>query len=60
MKNEYYSKRIIVDKFELMELFNKTKDQSENSLWHEVRNCRISASIKAHKIKTSKNLSIEH
>jgi len=60
MENEYYSKRIIVDKFELMELFNKTKDQSENSLWHEVRNCRISASVKAHKIKTCKNLSIEH
>jgi len=43
-----------------MELFNKTKDQSENSLWHKVRNCRISASVKAHKIKTCKNLSIKH
>lgn len=60
MENEYYSKRIIVIEFELKELFNKTKDQSENSLWHEVRNYRISASVKAHKIKTCKNLSVEY
>ncbi|KAL4111922.1 hypothetical protein QTP88_015789 [Uroleucon formosanum] len=48
------------NEFELMELFNKTKDQSENSLWHEVRNYRISASVKAHKIKTCKNLSVDY
>lgn len=60
MENEYYSKKIIVNEFELMELFNKTKDQSENSLWHEVRNYRISASVKAHKIKTCKNLSVDY
>lgn len=60
MENEYYSKKIIVNERELMELFNKTKDQSENSLWHEIRNYRISASVKAHKIKSCRNLSVEH
>jgi len=60
MENESYSKRIIINEFELMELFNKTKDQSENCLWHEVRNYRISASVKSHKIKSCKNVSVEH
>jgi len=36
MGNDYW-KRIIVNECKLMELFDKTKDQSANSLWHEVR-----------------------
>jgi hypothetical protein len=60
MENEYYSKIIIVNECEFIELFNKTKNQSENSLWHKVRNYRISTNAKAHKIKSCKNLSIEH
>jgi len=39
-------KRIIINEFELLELLDKTKDQSANSLWHEVRSYQISASIK--------------
>jgi len=30
------------------------------SLWHEIRNYRISASVKAHKIKSCKNLLVEY
>lgn len=50
MENEYYLKIIIYNECEVMELFNKTKDQSEKGLWHGVRNYRISASVKAYKI----------
>lgn len=59
-ENEYYFKKIKVSEDEIFKLFNKTKTQSENSLWKEIRNCRISATLKGHKIKSCKNLTFEN
>lgn len=57
-ENEYFFKSIMVDTEKITQIFNETKTQSESNLWVEIRKIRISASIKAHRIKTCKNLSI--
>ncbi|KAL5246383.1 hypothetical protein ACI65C_013791 [Semiaphis heraclei] len=41
-------------------IFSQTLDQSKNVVWSEYRKLRISASMKAHKIKTLKSLTQEN
>lgn len=43
----------------IKQIFNQTLDQSQNIFWLEYRKFRISASSKAHKIKTLKSTSEE-
>lgn len=57
---EYYVKNIFVDPKQIMNIFNETKMQSQSVQWKDVRKCRISASVKAHRIKTCRNLSFEN
>ncbi|XP_022167833.1 uncharacterized protein LOC111031989 [Myzus persicae] len=59
-ENKFYMNNIVVDLKQIINIFNETKMQSESSKWKEVRKNRISASVKAHKIKTCKNLSVEN
>lgn len=59
--SNYYFSKIMINSSEIKNIFNKTKSQSNQcDLWNVVRNSRISASIKAHRIKSSKNLSFEN
>jgi len=44
----------------ITQIFNETKIQSESSLWVKIRKDRISASLKAHKIKSCRDLSIQN
>lgn len=55
---EFFFKHIIVSEENMKYIFNKTLDQS-GKFWLDNRKVRISASNKAHKIKTSKTLSDE-
>ncbi|KAF0751704.1 SWIM-type domain-containing protein, partial [Aphis craccivora] len=59
-ENKFYMNNIVVDSTQIINIFNETKMQSKSKKWTEVRMNRISASIKAHKIKTCKNLSVEN
>lgn len=58
--SNYYFLKIIINSGEIISFFNKTKSQSECGLWNEVRSSRLSASVKAHRIKSSKNLTFEN
>ncbi|XP_050062272.1 uncharacterized protein LOC126551923 [Aphis gossypii] len=59
-ENEYFFKNIMVNTNKITQIFNETKAQSESNLWVKIRNDRISASLKAHKIKSCKDLSIQN
>lgn len=49
---KFYETNICVTEEEILNVCKKTVDQSTSSDWFHQRNCRISASSKAHKIKT--------
>lgn len=51
----FFYKNVYVDKARIKLIFNQTLSQSQNITWSEYRKLRISASLKAHKIKTLKN-----
>lgn len=53
----FYYQKILMSKISIKTVFNQTITQSNSQLWSEQRNLRISASTKAHKIKTLKDLS---
>lgn len=57
---EYFMNNIFVDSKQIMNIFNKTKMQSQSIQWNDIRKNRISASVKAHRIKTCKMLSFEN
>jgi len=59
-ENEYFFTNIMVNTNRITEIFSETKTQSESNLWVKIRNDRISASLKAHKIKSCKDLSIQN
>ncbi|KAL4127550.1 hypothetical protein QTP88_011717 [Uroleucon formosanum] len=54
-----YSKFPLICHVSIKQIFNQTLDQSQNNFWLEYRKLRISASSKAHKIKTLKSTSDE-
>lgn len=54
---KFYIQNIQLDTMSIKKIFNQTITQSFSELWNDQRRIRISASIKAHKIKTSKDLS---
>lgn len=59
-ENEYFFTNIMVNTKRITQIFNETKIQSESNLWVDIINDRISAGLKAHKIKSCKNLSIQN
>lgn len=55
--HDFYFKNICINKSKIFEIFIQTIGQSENEQWKRERKIRLSASMKAHKIKSCKNWS---
>jgi len=53
-----YHQEVNVNEEIIKQIFNQTLNQSNDKLWSHHRKIRISASLKAHKIKVSRNTSI--
>lgn len=51
---DFYEKNVQLNESDIIKLCIETKNQSDSKRWHEVRRLRITASSKAHKIKTLK------
>lgn len=58
-EHTYYYENIYVNEMMIKSIFNQSLDQSHNLSWIKNRKMRISASLKAHKIKTLRNMSEE-
>lgn len=56
---QYYNERIILDNDSVFSLCLRTMEQSKAAEWFEARRVRITASEKAHKIKTMTRVSAE-
>lgn len=41
----YYFLKVLISSSELIDIFSKTKSQSECDIWNEVRNIRLSVSV---------------
>ena len=52
--DEFYNNYINLDNEEIIKLCHETISQSKCKKWHNIRELRISASAKAHKIKSRK------
>lgn len=59
-QHKFYMNNLIVDSKQIISINNQTKMQSESMYWKYIRKCRISASLKAHRIKTCKDLSFNN
>lgn len=59
-EHNFFYKNIIVNTETIKLIFSQTLDQSKNVVWSEYRKLRISASMKAHKIKTLKSITQEN
>jgi len=51
-EDKFYFDYIHLNKINIFEIFNKKILQSESKLWNDLRKYRLSASVKAHTIKT--------
>lgn len=49
---QYYSENVYISEEKIINICKETLNQSENSMWFDVRRLRISASFKAHAIKS--------
>lgn len=56
-EHTYFYEKIYVNEAMIKSIFNQTLHQSLNLSWNQNRKIRISASLKAHKIKTLRNKS---
>lgn len=59
LEHNFYYKNIYLTKSKVFEIFIQTLSQTESEQWKKERMYRLSASAKAHKIKTCKNWTIE-
>lgn len=59
-EHNFFYTNIFVNTETMKLIFSQTLDQSKNIVWSEHRKLRISASLKAHKIKTLKNVTQEN
>ncbi|KAL4084013.1 hypothetical protein QTP88_029329 [Uroleucon formosanum] len=59
-EHEFYMNNVVVDSKQIISINNQTKMQSESIQWKYIRQSRISASVKAHRIKICKDLSFEN
>lgn len=59
IEHSYFYENIYVDENRIKLIFNQTLGQSYSQSWTQIRKMRISASSKAHKIKTLRNISEE-
>ena len=53
-ENVFYQKNVVVDKNKLIKIALKSAEQSQSSIWYKERFIRITASSRAHKVKTRK------
>lgn len=58
-EHTYFYDNIYINEVMMKSIFNLSLDQSRNLFWIQNRKIRISASLKAHKIKTLSNISEE-
>jgi len=58
-EHTYFYENIYINETMIKSIFNQTLDQSLNLSWKQNRKMRISASLKAHNIKTLRNKSEE-
>src|SRR5258705_10222422 len=56
---EGIAKRVSISEQQVVDLAVKTVGQSSVTLWHKERQLRLSASVKAHRIKTRKDAFVE-
>lgn len=59
-EHEFYMNNLIVDCNQIIKINNQTIMQSESVQWKYIRQSRISASVKAHRIKICKDLSFNN
>ncbi|KAL5246441.1 hypothetical protein ACI65C_013849 [Semiaphis heraclei] len=59
MEQTIYHQEVNVNEEIIKQIFNQTLNQYNDKLWSHHRKIRISASLKAHKIKVSRNTSID-
>lgn len=59
-ENTFYVNNIVLTKDNICNIYNQTMAQSSSDIWKICRDLRISASVKAHKIKTCRNRTSEN
>ncbi|XP_025191600.1 uncharacterized protein LOC112591885 [Melanaphis sacchari] len=59
-EHTFYMNNVVVNSQQIISINNQTKMQSESIQWKYIRQSRISASVKAHRIKICKDLSFEN